>query len=160
MKKLIGLIVSFIFITWIYLHYFAYIDPFNLCFITTTPAFNYNTLHIKQAISAIKNSSPKDYKNLCQRISHIDTGDYCPPETNIAGCFSEAKPRTINVKTFLQNEILGPGQQFTPPVVSYVIIHELCHAMQHHEGRLKQGSDPEPECYSKHEAYAKENLIP
>lgn len=160
MKLLTFLVSVFIFLTWFYFHYFVYIDPLNFCIITTPPAFNYNTLKIKQAISAIKYNSPTDYKNLCQRISHIDTGEYCPAEPNIAGCFSETKPRTINVKTLLKNELFSPGQNFTPAVVSSVIIHELCHAMQHKEGRLKTGYDPEPECSAKDRGYANSNFLP
>ena len=105
-------------------------------------SISYNKIKIKDAVGMIRVTSPEDYKKLCQRVKIIDTGTFCPPEENIAGCYRPQEKHKIYAKS-----------EYSTAYTSTIIIHELCHALQDSEGRLTAASNPEPECYSKDGAF-------
>lgn len=79
--KIAGIVLSMLFLTVVTFSFvanvFSYFDPFNLCYIgIENDVVKGNQRTIKAALSAIKESSPQDYKNVCGNVDLI-AESYC-----------------------------------------------------------------------------------
>lgn len=106
-------------------HNLFYIDVTKGCYLAIVPSLHleFTNAGIKRALTIIKNISPDNYKNICQRVNIIDTNISCGGMEG--GCFDSAHPRTIYVT--------APAREIT--WVAEVLVHEACHARQKYEGR-------------------------
>jgi len=98
-----------------------YFDIAEGCSIIIFPS----TTNIKSALKIIKRISPDNHRNICERVSVINTDvaftDYFTP-----GVFDSKKPRTINILTSTPRKITWLAE---------ILAHEACHSMQWYEQR-------------------------
>lgn len=139
---LASIIILFVFSVIYYL--FLYVDFDNKCIIRIYPSiFEFSTRNVIESIKVLKRTSPKDYQNLCQNINVIDTNVGCGGFEG--GCYYEHKPGVIHVTT---NDV-------TLTQTIAVMVHETCHAIQHHEGRPLE----EQECYEEDQRILQELVV-
>jgi len=93
----------------------------------------FNNLSIKRAINVLKYASPQDYQDLCEHVKVIDPNLACGGFEG--GCYYLNNRQAISINT--SNRSLS----WTAAIIG----HEVCHAIQHKEGRDLN----EPECYRK-----------
>lgn len=130
--KSLSFILLLILLLFSFLNNLFYFDLSNQCFIRISPSFwEWSNSSIKKTLEVLKIASPKNYKNVCQRVSVINPNYSCGSFGG--GCFSKLDSKTINISTF-HNEVVS---------AAVAITYETCHVKQREENR----SDDETECY-------------
>ena len=126
------LIAVVLYLSFSYLSNFFYLDPINNCYIAIGPSWlEFSNSTIKKTLTILKNASPDNYQNVCQRVNFINPNLSCGGFEG--GCFNPKSPRSIDVSTSLRMTA------YTADVIS----HEACHARQFYQNRQML----EPECY-------------
>ncbi len=133
-KWLLKILLAILLVITPFFYFFTYIDVFEGCGIFIAPSLlEMSNLTVKKAITIIKNYSPRDYKNLCKHVSMISPNLGCGGFEG--GCYYSNERGVIYVSTSNRNLLNAPP----------IIVHEVCHVMQHVENRPFE----ESECYHK-----------
>lgn len=132
-KKLFKLTLFLIVVASIIYTFFFYIDFKDKCYIRINPSFlEFSNLSIKRAIKALKFASFDDYRALCENVKVIHPNVSCGGFQG--GCYYPDETKSISITT---------SQRGLLSWTAGIIVHEVCHAKQHKEGRTFD----ETECY-------------